>query len=440
MTCWLCHGAGDPGTGEPLLGLPGTRFDYGLLLATAAVLDDANAAARAARGFPSGRAVRARLLLAGPGRQDLTGEFGLDVTVPFHSARYAGTRRVRQGTKGLVNPLSVPGIVAAPGLALENWSGSENADAPWLPRLVALARRPEAEVIEALGLGAPDPALARRALLLDLRNLGTLGLQQDSFPGLLWADALAGRAAPPPEAVIEIPRMYATVAVRRAIADSATAVTRPKIDLARVARGRALFVERVVGEIANRQILTLAPRAFAAARLAGPSSRPSIRRGRSKRSSRCAARTATTPPRSIGRCPSPRTRRRSGAARTATSRTRSCRAWAPPERASSSRATPAPTIRLVPLRSLPVPAAADAEVAYCARCHARHRALGPWSSRTAASSPSTPTATATRSSTPTRTRTRAASAPSRSWPSTCRARSGRSASSCPSSARTRRSR
>jgi hypothetical protein len=33
--------------------------------------------------------------------------------------------------------------------------------------------------------------------------------------------------------------------------------------------------------------------------------------------------------------------------------------------------------RLVPLRALPVPAAADAEVAYCARCHARHRAFGP---------------------------------------------------------------
>jgi len=57
----VAGGAGDPGTGEPALGLPGARFDYGLLLATAAVLDDANteaAAARKARGYPSGRAVR----------------------------------------------------------------------------------------------------------------------------------------------------------------------------------------------------------------------------------------------------------------------------------------------------------------------------------------------------------------------------------------------
>ena len=40
-----------------MLGLPGTAFDYGLLLATAAVLDDDNADAaayRRARGFPPG--------------------------------------------------------------------------------------------------------------------------------------------------------------------------------------------------------------------------------------------------------------------------------------------------------------------------------------------------------------------------------------------------
>jgi hypothetical protein len=182
MTCWLCHGEANPTGGAIVLGLPGVAFDYGLLLATAAVLDDGNAAAvedRRARGFPSGRTVRARLLLAGPGRQDLTGEFGLDVTVPgYHSARYAGTGRVRQRTRGLVNPISVPTILAAPGLALENWSGSEAADAPWLERLVALGGAPPLPP-------AADRGAVRRALLFDLRNLGTLGLQQDSFPGLL---------------------------------------------------------------------------------------------------------------------------------------------------------------------------------------------------------------------------------------------------------------
>src|SRR6185369_3130700 len=71
MTCWLCHGEANPTGGAVVLGLPGVAFDYGLLLATAAVLDDGNAAAaedRRAHGFPPGRTVRARLLLAGPGR------------------------------------------------------------------------------------------------------------------------------------------------------------------------------------------------------------------------------------------------------------------------------------------------------------------------------------------------------------------------------------
>ena len=220
MTCFLCHGGTDPGDGRIVLGLPGVAFDYGLLLATAAVLDDTNASAvadRRARGFPNGRTVRARLLLAGPGRQDLTGEFGLDVTVPgTHAARYPGTRRVRQGTKGIVNPISVPGILATAGVDLQNWSGSEIASARWLRRLVELGGGPATETLRALGLPAADlddprsSAAARRALLLDLRNLGTLGLQQDSFPGLLWADAIYGNTKIQPGELTSIPRCTAS--------------------------------------------------------------------------------------------------------------------------------------------------------------------------------------------------------------------------------------
>jgi hypothetical protein len=397
MTCWLCHGAGDAGTGAPALGVPGARFDYGLLLATAAVLDDGNAAAvaeRKARGFPSGRAVRARLLLAGPGRQDLTGEFGLDVTVPFQSARYAGTRRVRQGTKGLVNPISVPGILATQGLALENWSGSENADAPWLERLVRLARRAESDVLAAYGLTATDRALSRRALMLDLRNLGTLGLQQDSFPGLLWADALAGRAELSPEALAAIPPMYASVAVRRALADTAPALTRPTIDLARVARGRTLFVERVVGEIANRQILKQAPRAFAAAKLEGPILAPidPTQPMSARLPVRCADCHSAAPldralplaenPPPLGRCshchlahPELPGVGAVGAVGAGAAGVGAVGAGAAGVGVSGVGA--ATDARLVSLRALPVPAAAEAEVTYCARCHTRHRTFGP---------------------------------------------------------------
>jgi hypothetical protein len=387
MTCWLCHGSADPATGVPVLGLPGTRFDYGLLLATAAVLDDANTAAvgeRMARGFPSGRTVRARLLLAGPGRQDLTGEFGLDVTVPFHSARYPGTRRVRQGCKGIVNPISVPGILAAPGLALQNWSGSENADAPWLERLVKLARRADSDVLAAFGLTATDRALSRRALMLDLRNLGTLGLQQDSFPGLLWSDAIYGRVELPPEALAAVPPMYATVAVRRALAETPPTLIRPTIDLARVTRGRAIFVDRIVGEIANRQVLKLAPRAFAAARMDGPILAPidptqSLTARLPVRCADChnaapldrAMPLAENPP-PLGRCSH-------------------CHLTHPDVIAGAAVAGvdtgadadagadggPRADARLISLSALPVPAAAAGEVAYCGRCHTQHRTFGP---------------------------------------------------------------
>jgi hypothetical protein len=302
-------------------------------------------------------------LLAGPGRQDLTGEFGLDVTVPFHSARYAGTRRVRQGTKGLFNPISVPGILAAPGLALENWSGSEAADAPWLPRLVALMGAPEADVLRAFALEAADPALARRALLLDLRNLGTLGLQQDSFPGLLFADALTGRAKLSPDEAVAIPPMYAAAAVRRALGESRLA-PRPAPDPARVARGRAIFVDRVVGEIANRQILQTPPRAFASAKLAGPMLAPldPTRPLDAKLAVRCADCHDAAPldgPRPLAQSPPP------------LGRCSHCHLAHPELDGAGGDA------RLVSLRALPVPAGADAEVAYCARCHARHRAFGP---------------------------------------------------------------
>jgi hypothetical protein len=364
MTCWLCHGEANPVGGAIVLGLPGVGFDYGLLLATAAVLDDGNAVAveyRRAHGFPSGRTVRARLLLAGPGRQDLTGEFGLDVTVPnYHSARYAGTARVRQRTRGLVNPISVPTILAAPGLALENWSGSEAADARWLERLLAL------------GGAAPLPAGAdrgavRRALLFDLRNLGTLGLQQDSFPGLLWSDAIYGHATLSATALAAIPKLYAATAVRAVLAER---FARPPGDAAAIARGRAVFSERLVGAIVNRQILKLPPPAYAAAKLEGPILSPidPTKPLEAKLAVRCADCHAGAPlenklplaahPPPLGRC---------SHCHLAHSRLDE---WA---------AIRAPSINaaLVPVSALPLGRQPADEIAFCEGCHSQHRDFGP---------------------------------------------------------------
>jgi hypothetical protein len=358
MTCWLCHGEANPAGGAIVLGLPGARFDYGLLLATAAVLD----------GRTNGRTTRARLLLAGPGRQDLTGEFGLDVTVPgYHSARYAGTARVRQRTRGLVNPISVPTILAAPGMALENWSGSEEADAPWLRRLVSQAGLPEAGVLAAFALPASDPAAARRALLFDLRNLGTLGLQQDSFPGLLWADAIYGHADLSPRALQAIPPLYAAASVRAMLADG---FARPAADPAAVARGRTLFTERVVGAIANQQVLKLPPRSPATASLQGPVLAPidPTRPPTDRLAVRCADCHSAAPlddvrplaenPPPLGRC----------------SHCHVAHVRLPEW--GDLRARSIDPAR-VPVAALATGQTAAREVAFCEGCHSRHRDFGP---------------------------------------------------------------
>ncbi len=383
MTCWLCHGEANPVGGAIVLGLPGASFDYGLLLATAAVLDDGNATAvedRRASGFPSGRTVRARLLLAGPGRQDLTGEFGLDVTVPgYHSARYAGTARVRQQTRGLVNPISVPTILAAPGLTLENWSGSEAADAPWLERLVTLAQAPERsalallnlvgsrDVADEFGLYKDDREARRRALLFDLRNLGTLGLQQDSFPGLLWADAIYGHAAISPRTLGAIPALYAADSVRAVLRRG---FERPRDDGDAVARGLAIFTERTIGAIINRQILKLAPPAYAAAKIGGPILAPidPTKPLEAKLAVRCAdchsgvplerklPLASNGPP--LGRC---------------------THCHVTHERIDEWKTIRAASIdpALLPTAALPLGRQPADEVAFCAGCHSQHRDFGP---------------------------------------------------------------
>ncbi len=360
MTCWLCHGEANPADGKVVLGLPGAKFDYGLLLATAAVLDEHNAEAAASRrqhGFPAGRMVRARLLLAGPGRQDLTGEFGLDVTVPgYHSARYAGTARVRQGTRGLVNPISVPTILAAPGMALENWSGSEASAAPWLEKNVATA-------------GWTDREAARRALMFDLRNLGTLGLQQDSFPGLLWADALTGHSAVPIQALDAVPPMYAAGSVRGMLD---VPFARPAVDAAAAARGRALFAERVSGSIVNRQILKVPPRSPATGGLEGPVLAPidPTRPLTARLAVRCADCHSGSPlesvvaladhPPPLGRCSH-------------------CHLAHPRQPEWAAIRGPSPSIdpQRLPLASLPIGRTPADEVTFCEGCHAKHRDFGP---------------------------------------------------------------
>ena len=369
MTCWLCHGSRNPAGGGVVTGLAPVDFDYGLLLATSALLDEKNekaAAYRRANGYLRGRAVKARLLLAGPGRQDLLNEFGFDVTVPgYRSAFYPNVVRARPKPNGAFNPLSVPPILAVAGLAVQNWEGSESALAPALDRLVSLIGGPEPAVLATFGLRSADRAANRRALLTDLRNASTLALQQDSYPGLLWSDAVYGGAALPPAAVAAIPHFYATEALRSEIARSAAALGAARAAAggrqAQIARGRALFSERIVGEVANRQVLPQAPAAYAEDHLRGAVLAPldpTVPLG-GKVAVRCADCHSAAPlenrvalashPPPLGRCSH-------------------CHRVHPDDDGDEP---------MVTLRAFHAPTDAAGEVAFCERCHHEHRDFGP---------------------------------------------------------------
>jgi hypothetical protein len=370
MTCWLCHGARNPADGTVFLGLAPVNFDYGLLLATSKLLDenDAHAAAyRKANGFQPGRAVQARLLLAGPGRQDLINEFGLDVTVPgTASSFYPPATHARGAANGAFNPLSVPAVLAIDGLALQNWAGSESALAPTLERLVGLVGGRQSEVLAMFGLPGTDRALSRRALLTDLRNLSTLAIQQDSYPGLLWADTLYGGPAVPRRTLAAVPALYAAAPLRGEIARAASAwaetQARQRGDGQRIARGREIFAERIVGEVANRQVLPQPPPAYADANLRGAVLAPldPTRSLDSKVPVRCADCHSAAPlenrvplashPPPLGRCTH-------------------CHLAHPSESGADEP--------YVPIASLSPPKPARGEVAFCERCHTQHRDFGP---------------------------------------------------------------
>ena len=366
MTCWLCHGEANPTGGAIVLGLPGVAFDYGLLLATAAVLDD---------GERGGRRIPARPRIS-------FGPHGARAAAAGRPRAPGSDRRVRARRDGARLSLgALPGDGARAATHARPGQPHQRADDPGgagtgarelvrlrgggrpLARASAGARRRGA----AADQGGMDRGAVRRALLFDLRNLGTLGLQQDSFPGLLWSDAIYGHATLSATALAAIPKLYAAPSVRAVLAES---FARPPGDAAAIARGRVIFSERVVGAIANRQILKLPPPAYAAGKLEGPILAPidPTRALEAKLAVRCAdchsgaplenkVPLAANPP-PLGRC---------SHCHLAHSRLDE---WA-------ALRAPSMDAALVPVSALPLGRQPADEVAFCEGCHSQHRDFGP---------------------------------------------------------------
>ncbi|MBN2573733.1 MAG: hypothetical protein JXP73_04145 [Deltaproteobacteria bacterium] len=316
MTCWLCHSGRNPVDGKTVLGLPSTRLDYGMMLATSslfepghvldldhdgmptseteikrrmrlgdAVVLDRNhdgrvtvAEYRKALGLPDAKQVQATLLSAGPGRQDLSNEFGLDMSAPaLHSRRYDDAGLMRTGPSGVFNPKSTPSSLAVRSLSVINWAATyATRGVDWLGRYAERTGQRRGQALAELGIDFPpgldgDRDLINRAIVLDGRSVGAIGLQGDSFPGILYARVLRQGAQAPPALVRGLRLGFAATPIRKLIYDTDLGtVARPALDAAEVARGRAIFFDRVVGDIKNQQILVHVPAAYADAKIEPP--------------------------------------------------------------------------------------------------------------------------------------------------------------------------
>jgi hypothetical protein len=316
MTCWLCHSGRNPVDGKTVLGLPSTRLDYGMMLATSSLFDpthlldldgdgrpDAEAEIRRrmrlpatvqldpnhdgrvsvaeyrrALKLPDAKQVQATLLSAGPGRQDLTNEFGLDMSAPgLHSRRWSDVATMRTGAEGVFNPKSTPSSLVVRSLSVINWAATyATRGVDWLGRYAERTGQSRGRALADLAIDLPpglegDGDLINRAIVLDGRSIGAIGLQADAFTGILYARILRQGAPAPPELVRGLRLGFEATEIRKLIYDTdLTSITRPKHDPAAVARGREIFFDRMVGEIVNQQILVDVPPAYAGTALEPP--------------------------------------------------------------------------------------------------------------------------------------------------------------------------
>jgi hypothetical protein len=316
MTCWLCHSGRNPVDGKTVLGLPSTRLDYGLMLATSSLFDPKHvldldhdgvpdpeadikrrmrlaeslvldldhdgrvtvAEYRQALNLPDAKQVQASLLSAGPGRQDLTNEFGLDMTAPgLHSRRYQDVGLMRTGPAGVFNPKSTPSTLVVRSLSVINWAATyATRGVDWLGRYAERTGLRRGQALAELGIEFPpglegDTDLINRAMVLDDRTIGAIGLQADSFPGIMYARVLGQGAPAPPELVRGLRLGFEATQIRKLLYDTDLAsVARPAVDPGALDRGRAIFFDRVVGDIVNQQILVDVPPAYAGTHLQPP--------------------------------------------------------------------------------------------------------------------------------------------------------------------------
>jgi hypothetical protein len=162
-------------------------------------------------------------------------------------------------------------------LSVINWAANyATRGVDWLGRYAERTGQRRGQALAELGIDFPpgldgDRDLINRAMVLDGRSIGAIGLQADGFPGIMYARVLRQGTEAPPALVRGLRLGFEATQIRKLIYDTDLAtIARPALDAATVARGRAIFFDRVVGDIKNQQILIEVPAAYANAKVEPP--------------------------------------------------------------------------------------------------------------------------------------------------------------------------
>ncbi|MBI1850669.1 MAG: hypothetical protein HYR85_10035 [Planctomycetes bacterium] len=302
FTCAACHGGVSPKTGRVVPGLTNSKLYWGLLLAGSEALQpdhvidvdgdgkpdsedylqkrhrlgnvklDADVDGkitirefRKALRFEPCEQVQARLLLDGPGRQDLSHEFGQDETVPgLMRIEYADgyddwIKRLRPA---IFNPVSVLSPRGLAGVDCLNNSGNDTSlDIDYVERIGKLTGKSVSEIATWLGTETTDRHVLNRFIAFDKRTLETFSQDADTWWGLEWSDVLSiDRNMNAKRFLDEIPSTFNTKALRAAILDEFPPEARcDGLDPKKVARGSEIFSRAIVGTIKNQQVRFRAP-------------------------------------------------------------------------------------------------------------------------------------------------------------------------------------
>jgi len=162
-------------------------------------------------------------------------------------------------------------------LSVINWAATyATRGVDWLGRYAARTGQSRGRALTELGIEFPpgldgDADLINRAMVLDSRSIGAIGLQADAFPGIMYVRVLRHELPAPPELVRGLRLAFEATQIRKLLYDTdLAAIARPPLDPAAVARGRDIFFNRTTGEVINQQILVDVPPAYADSKIEPP--------------------------------------------------------------------------------------------------------------------------------------------------------------------------